>query len=323
MVVGGGSGIGAACAQRLGHDGYRVLVADVDVAAATRVARQCLQGRSVYVDVTEADSVDRMAAAAAEWGGRLAVAVNCAAIRDAGGPVGDHDPQSWRRTLAVNLDGVFLCTRAQIRTMRPAGGGAIIAISSVLGLRGHPDVPAYVTAKHGLIGLYRSAAIAHAADGIRLNVICPGYVHTPLLDARLDQKRAAALTAAHPIGRLGRPEEIAAAVAWLASPEASFVTGSVYAVDGGFTALRARRAGPNPGATLERRDQLGLSGVAVRLSGVREMPSARGWWLSGAVCESAQSRSVPSVSSVSSVSSVPDVPVVGRIFPSWRIRATM
>ena len=236
LVVGGGSGIGAACAQRLGQEGYRVLVADLDMAAAETTASRCPQGRAVHVDVTQADSVDLMMAAVADWGGRLTAAVNCAAIRDTGGPVADHDPDIWRRTLTVNLDGVFLCTRAQIRAMRGRGGGAIVAISSVLGLRGHPDVPAYVTAKHGLIGLYRSAAIAYAPDGIRLNVVCPGYVHTPLLDARLDERRAVDLTARHPIGRLGMPGEIAASVAWLVGSEASFVTGSVYTVDGGFTA---------------------------------------------------------------------------------------
>ncbi len=167
--------------------------------------------------------------------GPLRAAVNCAAVADNGGPVPDGDFTEWRRSMSVNLDGVFLCVRAELRAMLPSGGGSIIGMGSVLGLRGHPTVPAYVTAKHALVGLHRSVALEYSGRGIRANVICPGYIRTPLLERRLDDERAASLIAAHPIGRLGTPDEVASLVSWLAGPESSFVSGAVYAVDGGFT----------------------------------------------------------------------------------------
>jgi NAD(P)-dependent dehydrogenase (short-subunit alcohol dehydrogenase family) len=196
----------------------------------------------VRADVSDEASVDAMLARAADLG-PLRAAVNCAAIPDNGGAIADCSFADWRRVLSVNLDGVFLCLRAELRAMLAtgkrdgeAGGGSIISIGSVLALRGHPTAPAYSTAKHALVGLHRSAARAYSANGIRTNLICPGYIRTPLLDSRLDPGRLAGLTAQHPIGRLGTAEEVAALASWLAGPESRFVTGAVYTVDGGFTA---------------------------------------------------------------------------------------
>jgi NAD(P)-dependent dehydrogenase (short-subunit alcohol dehydrogenase family) len=196
----------------------------------------------VRADVGDEASVDAMLARAADLG-PLRAAVNCAAIPDNGGAIADCSFADWRRVLSVNLDGVFLCLRAELRAMvatgkqdGEAGGGSITSIGSVLALRGHPTAPTYSTAKHALVGLHRSAARAYSADGIRTNLICPGYIRTPLLDSRLDPGRLAALTAQHPIGRLGTAEEVAALASWLAGPESGFVTGAVYTVDGGFTA---------------------------------------------------------------------------------------
>ena len=234
LVTGGGSGIGAACARRLADDGYVVAVADLDLDAAHVVADE-IGGTAVAVDVSNEGSVAAMLHAVAALG-TLAAAVNSAAVPDNGGAIADRDFASWRRVLSVDLDGVFLCVRAELRTMLAAGtAGSITSIGSVLSLRGHPTAPAYSTAKHALIGLHRSAAQAYSARGIRTNLVCPGYIRTPLLDTRMDEARAAALTAQHPIGRLGTSDEVAALVSWLAGSEAGFVTGAVYTVDGGFT----------------------------------------------------------------------------------------
>jgi NAD(P)-dependent dehydrogenase (short-subunit alcohol dehydrogenase family) len=236
LVTGGGSGIGAACARRLAADGFAVAVADRNMDAARQVAVDCGESaRAVAVDVSDEASVEAMMAEVAAMPGVLSAAVNSAAIPDNGGPVAECDFADWRRVLSVNLDGVFLCVRAELRAMLDAGG-SIVSIGSVLGLRGHPTVPAYVTSKHAMIGLHRSVAQAYSRRGVRANVVCPGYIHTPLLDQRLDEARAAALVAQHPTGRLGTSEEVAALVSWLVGKESGFVTGAVYPVDGGFTA---------------------------------------------------------------------------------------
>ena len=180
-----------------------------------------------------------MAARAVEEANALAplrIAVNNAGIGGANATVGEYPVDSWRSVIDVNLNGVFYGMRAQLPAIAANGGGAVVNMASVLGSVGIPGSAAYVTAKHGVVGLTRNAALEYGEQQVRVNAVGPGFIHTPLVDANLDTDSQQALAAKHAAGRLGTPEEVAAVVAFLASDAATFVTGSYHLVDGGYAA---------------------------------------------------------------------------------------
>lgn len=240
IVTGAGSGIGAAIARELGRSGAAVVAADLKQDAAEAVAAEIEAAggkvRAVAGDVADPAHADALVAAAGDLGGRLAMAVNNAGIGGPSAPTGEYPLDGWRKVIDINLNAVFFGMRAQIPAMLAGeGGGAIVNMASILGSVAFANSSAYVAAKHGVLGLTRTAAIEYASRGIRVNAVGPGFIATPLLDA-LEQKVMDQLVGLHPVGRLGTAEEVAALTLFLLSDRASFITGSYHLVDGGYTA---------------------------------------------------------------------------------------
>ena len=241
IVTGGGMGIGRAIAETFARQGARAVVADLNEEAGneTVTAIRSSGGKACFVrsDVSRPEESQGMVDAALERYGRLDILINSAGIY-ARGDVVSTSLETWNRLLSVNLTGVFLCSKAAIPALRQAGGGAIVNISSSVGWQyAAPGIAAYAASKFGVTGLTKAMACDHLADKIRVNCICPGPTDTPLLRASRPPDDFQAFVEAQPIGRLGSPAEIAAAALFLASDEASFVTGVAFPVDGGQAAF--------------------------------------------------------------------------------------
>lgn len=240
VVTGAGSGIGRAIAVLYAKEGARVVVSDVDEKGGNETVDLIAQagGKASFfrADTSSAEDNRRLVDEAVKKFGGLHLAVNNAGI---GGPLadtGDYPIDGWDKVIAINLSGVFYGLRYQIPAMLNSGGGSIVNMASILGQVATPMSPAYVAAKHGVIGLTKAAALSYANRKVRVNAIGPGYIRTPLIEKSLDEAAINALIGLHPIGRLGEANEVAELALWLISDKASFVTGAYYAVDGGYLA---------------------------------------------------------------------------------------
>lgn len=241
LVTGAGSGIGRACALEFASRGCRVVVTDVDERGGEETVRMVGEAGSdaffMRVDVTKPADLQAAVQAAVERFGSLDYAVNNAGIGGPSAPTGEYPEDGWRQVIDINLSGVFYGMRAQIPQMLKQGRGAVVNIASILGLVGFPNSPAYVAAKHGVLGLTKTAALEYSGQGIRINAVCPGFIETSMTKAlREDEALHEMLVSKHATGRLGRAEEVAAAVAFLCCDESSFVSGSHLLVDGGYVA---------------------------------------------------------------------------------------
>ncbi len=243
LVTGGASGIGRATALTFAREGAKLIIADMNEDGGQQTVHMITENGGdatfVQVDVSNATEVEAMIGKAVETYGRLDCAHNNAGISSGGQRAftAEYPEDRWHQVIAINLTGVWLCMKYELQRMLQQGGGAIVNTASIAGLVGLPYASAYVASKHGVVGLTRTAALEYAKQGIRVNCVCPGYIETPMTEqGRNDPERMAHMIASEPIGRIGKPEEIAETVVWLCSDAASFVTGHTMTVDGGYVA---------------------------------------------------------------------------------------
>jgi NAD(P)-dependent dehydrogenase (short-subunit alcohol dehydrogenase family) len=239
IITGAGSGIGKATAELFAKEGAKIIVSDINETNGNSVVEEIRKsgGEGFYIkaDSSKAEDNEMLVKQTVEKYGGLDIAVNNAGIGGPLAPTGEYPLEGWEKVIAINLSGVFYGLRYQIPAMMK-NGGSIVNIASILGSAGTKFSPAYVAAKHGVVGLTKAAALEYADKKIRINSVGPGYIKTPLVENSLDKPALDALVGLHPIGRLGESSEIAEVILWLASSKSSFVTGAYYPADGGYLA---------------------------------------------------------------------------------------
>ncbi len=241
IVTGASSGIGREVALICAREGAKIVVSDINALTGEETSAMVRSSGGdasfMMADVGKPEDSKALVAHAIDHFGRLDIAVNNAGIGGASAATADYPLESWAQVININLSGVFYGMQQQIAAMMKSGGGAIVNVASVLGAVAFAKSPAYTAAKHGVVGLTQAAALEYGAHKIRINAVGPGFIRTAMTsNLQKDAAVNAMLVAAHPIGRLGRADEVAELIAWLASDRASFITGSYYPVDGGYLA---------------------------------------------------------------------------------------
>lgn len=240
IITGSGSGIGKATAILFASEGAKVVVSDINeengIAVLSEISNSGAEAIFIRADISKAEDNRNLVEQTLTQYGELHIVVNNAGI---GGPLGlvaDYPIEGWQQVIETNLSGVFYGMKYQIPAILKSGGGSIVNIASILGAVGTRLSPAYVAAKHGLVGLTKAAALEYADQKIRVNSVGPGYIKTPMVTNALNEETLKLVERLHPIGRLGESKEVAELILWLASDKSSFVTGSYYPIDGGYLA---------------------------------------------------------------------------------------
>ena len=241
LVTGAGSGIGRAAALLFAQEGAKVVVSNRTEKTGEETVRLIREaggtGLFIRVDVSQPSDCENLVKQTLGKFGRLDAAFNNAGIGGEMNPIADYSLKGWQEVIAINLSGIFYCMKYEIPAMLKEGKSSIVNMSSVLGQVGFGPAPGYSAAKHGVVGLTQDAALEYSAKGIRINAVGPAFIETPMIaPVTADKAARDGLVALHPIGRLGKPEEVAELVVWLSSEKASFITGSYYPIDGGYLA---------------------------------------------------------------------------------------